>query len=188
MKKLLKILTVYIGVLSAVSPAFGSASFSYSSSNEVSINPDSDFQMENIYYYSSADKSAEHTAVFEIGKAYVKADGEAIIIDEAPYISQGRTMLPLRAAAETLKLFENNINISWDSGSKKASVIYGGNEIVFTADSKVYTVNGESRTMEGGTPEITNSRVFITLRTLADAMELNIVWDNSDKTITITNS
>ncbi|MCD7855661.1 MAG: copper amine oxidase N-terminal domain-containing protein [Clostridiales bacterium] len=184
MKKMLSILTICLSVISSANFAFGAVNISRSS--EISINSDSRYTSENIYSYSSGDKSSDQTVVFQVGSLTAEtSDGTIITIEQAPYISQGRTMLPLRAVAETLRLFENSVSVSWNSADKQAVVSYGDNEVIFTADSNVYTVNGNSVTMEGGKPEIKNGRVFIPLRELANAMELNIEWDSSTKKITI---
>ena len=68
-------------------------------------------------------------------------------------------MFPLRVVTEILKTFENNLNISWNSQDKKAVITCNSKEIIFTAGNNIYTVNGEKRTILGGTPNIKNRRI-----------------------------
>lgn len=160
----------------------------YSYSNrQVFNNVSGDFHYENTYHYSSEDKSGEHKIIFKLDSAYVNIDGKKVAIDEAPYINNGRTMLPLRAVTETLKAFENSINVSWNSADKKVLVTYGNDKIVFTVGSEYYTLNGKKQRMDGGVPEIKNDRLFIPLRVVAESMNLDIDWDSRSKSIIVRN-
>jgi hypothetical protein len=96
-------------------------------------------------------------------------------------------MLPLRAVMETLSVFENDVQVSWNSVDKEAVVSYNGNKIVFKPGSDEYTINNKVHKMSGGTPEIKNGRIFIPLREVGTAMDLNIDWNSSNKSATITN-
>lgn len=58
---------------------------------------------------------------------------------------------------------------------------------MFTVGSNVYTVDGISKTMPEGIPEVKDGRVFIPVREIAEALNLDIDWNSSEKVITITN-
>lgn len=174
-------------VLSAVSTAFADVNVTHSSSN-VYKNVSDDFTVSDTYYYSNEDKNtSNHTVIFTIGSNTADADGNYMFIDEPPYTSGGKTMLPLRAVAETLKVFKNNVNIGWNSADKRAVISYDDNEIVFTAGKDIYTFNGENIKMTDGIPEIKNGRVFIPVREIANAMNLSINWNPANKKIIISN-
>ncbi len=174
-------------VFSAVNTAFADVNVTHSSSN-VYKNVNGDFTISDTYYYSSEDKdTSNHTVIFTLGSNTADVDGNYMFIDKPPYTSNGKTMLPLRAVAETLKVFENNVNISWNSADKRAVISYDDNEIVFTAGKDIYTFNGENIKMAYGIPEIKNGRIFIPVREIANAMDLTISWNLMNKKITISN-
>jgi hypothetical protein len=172
-------------MFSAVGNTLAAVNVSYSNTT-VYKNINGDFSSSDTYYYSTEDKKAEdHKIVFVKDSNTVSVDDEDVTIDQAPYINDGRMMLPLRAVTQTLKTFKNDVSISWNSVDRKAVIKYDGNEVVFTADSDVYTVNGKSVKMAGGKTEIKNGRSFIPLRALADAMDLDTQWQASDGSVTI---
>lgn len=176
---------IIIGTMlfSSVNTAF--ADVTHSSSN-VYKNISGDFTISDTYYYSNKDKdTSSHRVVFTLGSNTVNADGDYISIDEAPYSSNGKTMLPLRSVTETLKVFKNNVSINWNSADKKAVISYDDNEIVFTAGKNVYTFNNENIEMADGIPEIKNGRIFIPVREIANAMDLSINWNSANKEIII---
>jgi hypothetical protein len=177
---------VGVMIFSAVGNTLAATNVSYSNT-KVYKNINGDFSSSDTYYYSTENKSSEnHKIVFVKDSITVGVDGEEVTIDQAPYIKDGRMMLPLRAVTQTLKTFKNDVSISWNSLDRKAIINYDGNELVFTADSDVYTVNGKSVKMTGGKTEIKNGRSFIPLRALADAMGLDTEWQASDGSVTIT--
>ncbi len=161
--------------------------FSYSDSNKYT-NINGNFSVSNVYHYSSDDKtSVTHKAVFVLDSNQVTVDGETLIINAVPYINNGRTMIPLRAVTDIFGNFKNSLGIGWNSAEKKITVLCDGNEIVFTAGSSEYTVNGEKKTAPGNAAEIKNGVTYIPVRLMADTLDLNTNWDGGSKTITITN-
>lgn len=147
-----------------------------------------DFSSVDSYHYSSGDiENKAHTLIFCIDSDVIYADGKETIIDEAPYISEGRTMLPLRAVIETFNTFNSDVNISWDSQNKQVRTRFQDKEAVFTVGSNVYELNGVSKKMDGGMPVLKNGRTFVPLRVIAESMGLNVSWNDKDRTITVTN-
>ena len=174
-------------LFSLVNTAFADINVTHSSSN-VYKNVNSDFTISDTYYYSNEDKdTSNHTVVFTLSSNTADVDGNYMFIDDPPYTSNGKTMLPLRAVTETLKVFENNVNISWNSADKRAVISYGDNEIVFIAGKDIYTFNGENIKIADGIPEIKNGRIFIPVREIANAIDLTISWNPMNKEITISN-
>jgi len=161
------------------------------SNTKVYKNIDGDFSASDTYYYSTEDKKkSKHTAVFSLDSDKINIDGSFVNIDdidEAPYISGGRTMFPLRLISEVIKVFENEVSVSWNSVDKNAVVTYKDKDIIFTAEKDTYTINGEIRKMSGGTPEIKNNRIFIPIREISDTMNLDMSWNALNKEITISN-
>ena len=174
-------------IFSAANTAFADVNVKLSNLN-VYKNVNGDFTISDTYYYSNEDKdTSNHTVVFTLDSNMVDVDSNYIYIDEPIYTSNGKTMFPLEAVAETIKVFENNVNINWNSANKNVVISYDDNEIVFTAEKNIYTFNGKNIKMTDGIPEIKNGRIFIPVREIANVMNLSISWNPNSKKITISN-
>ena len=140
--KLMKIGTALIAgtiIFSAINTVFADVNVKPSNLN-VYRNVSDDFTISDTYYCSNKD-ILSHTVVFTLDSNTADVDGNYIFIYEPPYISNGKTMLPLRAVTETLKVFKNNVSINWNSADKKAVISYDDNEIVIMAGKNIYTLN-----------------------------------------------
>lgn len=106
------------------------------------------------------------------GKAMVPKDMPAVIID-------GRTMLPMRQIAQEL-----GCEVNWNEAAKQIYVMRGSDIIVFTVDSKTGYENGKEFTMDVPA-SIVNDRTMLPVRALADALHLNIKWDDPNRIVSI---
>lgn len=106
------------------------------------------------------------------GKEMVPKDMPAVIID-------GRTMLPMRQIAQEL-----GCEVNWNEAAKQIYVMRGSDIVVFTVDSKTGYENGKEFTMDVPAT-IVNDRTMLPVRALADALHLNIKWDDPNRTVSI---
>lgn len=106
------------------------------------------------------------------GKAMVPKDMPAVIID-------GRTMLPMRQIAQELEC-----EVNWNEAAKQIYVMRGSDIIVFTVDSKTGYENGKEFTMDVPAT-IVNDRTMLPVRALADALHLNIKWNDPNRIVSI---
>lgn len=150
-------------------------------------NVSEDINLTSISHYSTNSEDKDHKIIFKLNSKEVLADDKLITIDEFPFVKEGTTLLSLRVISETMSIFGNSSSIDWNSVTKKATLKYQDKEIIFTQDSRIYTIDGKSYVMENSSPIIKNDRIFIPLRVLANAMELNVEWDNISKEIIIKN-
>lgn len=118
----------------------------------------------------------------------VTAKGTAVeFTDAKPYInSDNRTLIPLRAIAETLSL-----NVTWDDAAKSATFSdeAGTTKTVFTiGDKKFKVVSGDiSKEVEMDTAAvITDDRTYAPARYLAEAFGYNVSWDGINSIVSIT--
>lgn len=112
------------------------------------------------------------------------AGSTEIALDVLAYISNGYTMLPVRAVTEALS---GSAIVRWDDATKTVTITFGQRVISMTVGSKQMMINGVSVAMQAAC-EITDSRAFIPLRDLGYALGLNdskISWDDSTKTATL---
>ena len=158
------------------------------SETKVYTNINGNFSMSDVYNYSSGDKfSEQHKTVFTLNSNNVNVDGKIVTVDAAPYVNEGRMMVPLRAITDIFGKFGNRLGVSWNSEDKKITVICDYKEIVFTIGNNEYTVNGERRHMSGGAAENRNGWTYIPVRIVADTLGLHTDWNSTAKTIIITN-
>ena len=105
-------------------------------------------------------------------------------IDVPAYISNGYTMLPVRAVTE---LLSESAIVRWDDATKTVTIAMGQRIVNMTVGSKMMVINGVNVAMQSKC-EITDSRAFIPLRDLGYALGLNdsqISWDDATKTATL---
>ena len=119
-----------------------------------------------------------------IGADKLIAGKTEIALDVPAYISEGYTMLPVRAVTEALS---GKAIVRWDDATKTVTITFGSRVISMTVGSKTMTINGVAVQMTKAC-EITDSRAFIPLRDLGYALGLNdskIKWDDATKTATL---
>lgn len=119
-----------------------------------------------------------------IGGNEMYANDKAIALDVPAYISNGYTMLPVRAVTEALS---GSAIVRWDDPTKTVTITFGSRVINMTVGSNVMVINGVNVAMQAKC-EITDSRAFIPLRDMGYALGLNddkIKWDDTTKTATL---
>ncbi|MGP1410771.1 MAG: copper amine oxidase N-terminal domain-containing protein [Peptoanaerobacter stomatis] len=123
---------------------------------------------------------------FVIGSAEYKVtkggNTEQKTLDVAPYIAKGnRTMLPLRAVAETL-----DMEVKWDAKTSTATLNSKDNTqtVVLTIGNKTMLVNGKEVALDSA-PEIKDARTFLPVAQIANALNVKTAWDAFTKTVTL---
>ena len=119
-----------------------------------------------------------------IGSDTMYAGTTAIKLDVPAYISNGYTMMPVRAVTEALS---GSAIVRWDDATKTVTITFGQRVISMTVGSKTMKINGVDVAMQAQC-EITGERAFIPLRDLGYALGLNdskIKWDDAKKTATL---
>ena len=143
---------------------------------------------EESYYINGIDSTVDIT----IGSDLIKMGSVVKSFSEPAYIQTGSSsaMLPLRAVASSIAAIKNGsaINVEWDSGRKSAHITFDNNTVAFTADSNVMVLNGKPYAMENNAKaEIRNNQLFVPLRALGQALNVNVAWNNANKTVTLSN-
>lgn len=129
-------------------------------------------QMDLFYNGKHHAYAAKEVKIEIDGKEMVPKDMPAVIID-------GRTMLPMRQIAQEL-----GCEVNWNEAAKQIYVMRGSDIIVFTVDSKTGYENGKEFTMDVPAT-IVNDRTMLPVRALADALHLNIKWDDPNRIVSI---
>lgn len=100
-------------------------------------------------------------------------------MDVAPFVSNGRAMLPVRYVSEAL-----NAQVVWDDATRTATIFKGDRVVQFVLDQNYYTVNGVKVFMDTK-PVVKNGRALLPIRYVADALGVVLQWNDADKTITV---
>ncbi len=111
----------------------------------------------------------------------IKIDGETVTPKDMPAVAiDGRTLLPMRQIAQEL-----GCEVTWNEEAKQVYVINSTHTLVFTIDSMTGYKNGATFTMDVP-PMIINDRTMLPVRALANALDLDIQWEDATRTVAIT--
>lgn len=128
------------------------------------------------------DDAYQTNVEFRIDSNIYYVNGKAMVMDVAPYITNGRTFLPIRYVAYALDIDEEDI--VWDSAARTVTIYVGDNEVELTIGSTTMYVNGEAVVMDAS-PEITNDRTMLPIRWVAEAFGNDVGWDPMTRTVLI---
>lgn len=98
-----------------------------------------------------------------IGSNLFTADGEERSMDTAPFISNSRTYVPIRALGEAF-----GAEVSWNGSSRTVTITLDGRTIVMYMGSVTYFVNGDVMEMDVE-PQIVDSRTCVPVRFVTEA-------------------
>ena len=137
-----------------------------------SKNPDFEiFSLDTVgrYEVQRADEPETTGAVtLLVGSNKFGVNGEIRENDVQPMIIDGRTLVPVRCISESF-----GEEVSWDADTKTVSV---GSGISIVIGDKNITVGGEKREIDVPAA-IYDSRTFVPLRAIAEALGKSVTWD-----------
>lgn len=107
----------------------------------------------------------------------ILVNDKEIKADQAPYINNGRTMVPLRFISEAL-----GQKVDWDAKLKKVTI--GENLAILTINSD--EIVGKDKTIKIESPAVVKEgRTFVPLRAVAEILGAKVSWDGPSKTVKI---
>lgn len=109
----------------------------------------------------------------------VNANGKMVISDAEPTVIDGRTLLPLRAAAEAL-----NAKVDWNESANQATITKDNITLVFTVNQKSFTKNGKTIALD--VPLSTqNNRIYLPVRAFSEALNIQTHWDSKRRIVSL---
>lgn len=126
----------------------------------------------------------------------VTVNGIPVNFDVPPQIINGRTMIPVRAVAETL-----GCKVTWleesqtaliqyynpDSGKTSECHIKIGRNTMYCLESGAWINGGHGKVVELDSPAvIVNNRTLVPIRAIAEAFDFKVDWDEANKNVIIT--
>ncbi len=113
------------------------------------------------------------------GEKSVYLNGEKVEFDQEPVISDGRTLVPVRAVVESM-----GGTAEWDDASKTAALRFEEHEIKLTAGSTMASLDGKIKPLDKA-PEIIGERMLIPIRFVAEGFGFTVYWDDEIKSVFI---
>jgi len=112
------------------------------------------------------------TLLFTVGSNNFLHNGTVKQAESAPFISQERTMIPLRIIAEAL-----NAEVDWDSATRTVIITGRGETINLIVD---VPLPGDM-----GTPVIVNGSTSVPVRYVSETLGATVRWDGENKAVYI---
>ncbi len=134
---------------------------------------------------SSSKVSAAYVEV-QIGNTAAYSDGYDLQLDAAPYLRNGRAMVPLRFIAEA---FGASVSAANTQSGVEAEIQYRNVDIyLLVGDPAAHYINEygyDTVQPMDVAPEIRNGRMFVPLRFIAEGLGAAVYWDPDSQVITI---
>lgn len=130
-------------------------------------------------YRGDVQQPALNTVGLTVNKKTVTVNGQSMTLEQAPYITEGNTLIPLRFVTDAL-----GGTVRWDDTERKVTVIRGTKLIDLWIDRKDLLVNGQRVTAEVA-PTIKSDLTMVPLRILSENLGWKVTWDAKTQQITL---
>jgi len=125
----------------------------------------------------ATEKPGANKVTLFIGQQVAVVDGDASVLDVAPFIKDGRTFVPVRFIAEAL-----GAEVKYDAATQVVTATRGDDVVVLTIGSNVMTVNGEAQVTDVA-PFIVDGRTVLPFRAIAEAFGADVAWDAATQSV-----
>lgn len=96
--------------------------------------------------------------------------------DVAPYVKNGRTMVPLRVIAENL-----DTRVEWIASENRIDLVRNVDKVQLWIGKPEALMNNKSLPLDVA-PEVIDDRTFVPLRFVAEALGAKVTWDGLTQT------
>lgn len=114
-----------------------------------------------------------------IGNKTAKINDKEYALDAAPYIEDGRTMVPLRFVGEA-----TGAKFAWDNTAKVVTYTRGTTKVEMKIGVKKMLLNGEEKVLDAAAT-LQNGRVMVPVRVITEAFQAKVTWQNEEKKVEI---
>ena len=130
-----------------------------------------------------ADDVYDVSIELQIGQPNAMVNGTAVKIDEnesvVPFVQDGRTLVPLRFLAESLKL-----DVEWEEEAQTIVLKKADMCITVTIGEYIAYINGSRYPLECS-PMLQDARTFVPVRFVAEALRCEVSWVEESQTVLI---
>ncbi|MCD8048359.1 MAG: hypothetical protein LUG52_01935 [Clostridia bacterium] len=102
--------------------------------------------------------------------------------DTCPIIENGRTLVPVRAAAEAM-----GADVQWDYDTQTVTLTKDDDKILLVIGSATAKLDGNEYALDTE-PVIINGRTMLPIRFIAESFGYNVAWDNENQIVTISSA
>ena len=100
-------------------------------------------------------------------------------LDAAPFMVDGRTMVPFRFIGEAL-----GAEVGWDPATRTVSYVLGGTSIEIPIGSTTIRVNGEAQRVEVPA-SLVGGTTFVPVRIVSEQLGARVNWNPTTRQVTI---
>ncbi len=118
--------------------------------------------------------------LFVIGQKSYTVDGNVYNIDTAPFIENGRTLVPVRYLGDAIGAITN-----WDGTTKTVTLTSGDTVVTLAIGKNSVMVNGQANLLDIA-PVIKDGRTYLPVSAVAKAFGYNVSWDQATQTVSLT--
>lgn len=120
--------------------------------------------------------------IFAANQIRLVLDGQDVTTLATPIVQNGRTLVPIRFIAEEL-----GAKVDWNNKDKIVTIERAGNSIILKIDSHLVQYQGKEKScsLVDMPPQIINSRTFVPLRLVSNALGIGVNWDADNRTVSI---
>ncbi|WP_311764940.1 stalk domain-containing protein [Paenibacillus agricola] len=130
-------------------------------------------------YKSPLSIPSKNAVNLTINKTAVSVNGKNMVLEQAPVIVQGNTLIPIRFVTDAL-----GGTVRWDEKERKVTVIRGDKLIDLWIDHPDLIINGQRVTAEVA-PKIMSNVTVVPLRVLSENLGWKVTWDEKTQQITL---
>ncbi len=120
---------------------------------------------------------------FSIGETSFVVENENNVtkktVEAPPFIENGRTMVPIRAISEAFGTVPQ-----WNEKEREVLIKMGESEIKLYIDNPTAYINGEKTELDVS-PKIVNSRTFVPIRFISEALKYNVNYVRTTSQVVI---
>lgn len=109
----------------------------------------------------------------------VEVAGQELVADVAPFVENGRTLVPVRALAERL-----GFDVTWDQASQKVTLSKWPKTLELTIGSDIAVVNGREVKLDVPA-RIVNDRTVVPLRFVSEHLGAQVSWNQETRTASV---
>lgn len=137
------------------------------------------------YYDDYYDESGPVVIKLQVGSRTYYVNDTREVMDTAPFIIDGRTLVPIRFLAESI-----GAGVDWDDYTRKATVTHDGEVIELWAGRSTARVSGARTDIDPYnaqlSPMILNGRIMLPLRFVTENLGFDVYWNDSSQEIILT--
>lgn len=137
------------------------------------------------YYDDYYDDNGAVVIKLQVGSRTYFVNDIREVMDTAPFIINGRTLVPIRFLAESI-----GADVDWDDYTRKATISHDGEVIELWAGRSTARVSGKRIDIDPHnaqlTPMILNGRIMLPLRFVTENLGFEVYWSDSSQEIILT--